>query len=91
MPDRQSILKTLVELLEADMGEQYPDLSENTKLREDLGLDSVDLVSLVSQAERQYRIRLTHQELEGIVTVGNVLDLLQAKLADLESQSSAAA
>jgi acyl carrier protein len=44
-------------------------------------LDSVDVVSIVSQVERRYRIRLTHQELEKLATVGDVVDLLQAKLA----------
>jgi acyl carrier protein len=80
MPDRETIRRTLVELLEADTGERYPDLNDSNKLREELGLDSVDVVSIVSQIERQYRIRLTHQELENLVTVSDVLDLLQSKL-----------
>lgn len=82
MHDRAAIQSTLVELLEADTGEQYPDLDDSKKLRDELGLDSVDVVSIVSQIERQYRIRLTHQELEKLVTVGDVLDLLEAKLAE---------
>jgi len=81
MPDRETIRQTLVELLEADTGEKYPDLKESLNLREQLGLDSVDVVSLVSQVERRYRNRLTHQELEKLATVGDVLDLLQNKLA----------
>ena len=81
MPDRETIRQTLVELLEADTGEKYADLQESVNLREELGLDSVDVVSIVSQVERRYRIRLTHQELEKLTTVGNVIDLLQAKLA----------
>ena len=81
MPDRESIRQTLIELLEADTGEKYADLTDDKKLREELGLDSVDVVSVVSQIERQYRIRLTHQELEKLVTVRDVLDLLQIKLA----------
>lgn len=80
MTDRESIRRTLIELLEADTGEKYPDLSDEKKLREELGLDSVDVVSVVSQIERQYRIRLTHQELETLVTVSDVLNLLQSKL-----------
>jgi len=31
-------------------------------LRTDLGLDSVDVVSIVSQVERRFRIRLTQQD-----------------------------
>ena len=81
MPDRENIRQTLVELLEADTGETYPNLKEGSRLREELGLDSVDVVSIVSQVERRYRIRLTHQELEKLVTVGDVLDLLQMKLS----------
>ncbi len=58
-----------------------PQLDDSKDLRIDLGLDSVDVVSIVSQIERQFRIRLTHQELEKLAKVGDVLDLLQAKLA----------
>ncbi len=81
MPDRMLIRHTLIELLEADTGEKYPDLDDATNLREGLGLDSVDVVSIVSQVERRFHIRLTHQELEKLVTVSDVLDLLSAKLA----------
>src|SRR2546428_11517286 len=80
-PSREMIRQTLVELLEADTGEKYPDLDEKTNLREGLGLDSVDVVSIVSQVERRFRIRLTHEELQTLVTVGDVLNLLEAKLA----------
>ena len=90
MPDRESIRKTLVELLEADTGEKYPNLEESTNLREGLGLDSVDVVSVVSQIERQYRLRLTHQELETLSTVADVLNLLESKLSAGPSASPAA-
>ena len=81
MMDRETIRQTLIELLEADTGEKYPDLDEGTNLREGLGLDSVDVVSVVSQIERRFRIRLTQQELEHLVTVADVLNLLQTKFA----------
>ena len=80
MPERDSIRQALVELLEEEMGEKYPDLDDGKKLREELGLDSVDVVSIVSQVERRFHIRLSHEELQGLVTVGDVLDLLQVKL-----------
>jgi acyl carrier protein len=81
MPDRQTIRQTLIELLEADTGEKYPELDDSTNLREGLGLDSVDVVSIVSQIERRFRIRLTQQELEKLVTVADMLDLLETKFA----------
>jgi acyl carrier protein len=91
MLDRQTIRQTLIELLEADTGEQYQDLDENKKLRDELGLDSVDVVSIVSQIERRFRIRLSQQELEVLVTVRDVLELLEAKLAALPASESSAA
>ena len=62
--------------LESDTGEKHADLDDGKNLRDDLGLDSVDVVSIVSQIERRFRIRLTHQELEKLVTVGDVLTRL---------------
>jgi acyl carrier protein len=89
MPDRAFVRNTLIELLEADTGEKHGDLEDSANLREGLGLDSVDVVSIVSQIERRFHIRLTHQELEKLVTVSDVLDLLEKKLPP-PSESSAA-
>jgi len=80
MLDRQTIRQTLIELLEADTGEKYQNLDDSTNLREDLGLDSVDLVSIISQVERRFRLRLSQAELEKLATVNDVLDLLEKKL-----------
>jgi acyl carrier protein len=90
MPDRQFIRDTLIELLEADTGEKYPDLADDVNLREGLGLDSVDVVSIVSQIERRFRIRLSQQELENLATVADVLGLLEAKLASAGPEAAAA-
>jgi acyl carrier protein len=80
--DREGIRSTVIELLEADLGERFETLSDGQKLREELGLDSVDVVSVVSQIERRFRIRLSQTDLEKLVTVGDMLDLLQAKIAE---------
>jgi acyl carrier protein len=88
MPDRHSIRQTLIELVEADTGEHYPSLDDNLNLREGLGLDSVDVVSIVSQIERRFRIRLSQQELEKLATVGDVLNLLEQKLSGPEAAAA---
>jgi len=81
MADREVIRQTLVEFMEADIGEKFTDLHDDKKLREELGLDSVDVVSIVSQIERHFRIRLSQQELEKLVRVGDLLDLMMAKVS----------
>jgi acyl carrier protein len=90
MSDREEIRQALRELLEEETGEKYAALEDGTRLRDELGLDSVDVVSIVSQVERRYRIRLSHEELQGLVTVGDVLSLLQQKLSAPPDASKAA-
>lgn len=89
MSDREMIRSTLAELLEQDTGENYDNLEDGAELRDGLGLDSVDVVSVVSQVERRFRIRLSQEELIRLVTVGDFLDLMQAKL-DTPPASAAA-
>ena len=88
--DRAAIRQTLIELVEADTGVKHADLADELNMREGLGLDSVDVVSIVSQVERRFHIRLTHQELEKLVTVGDVLNLLEIKLNAPPASSAAA-
>ena len=89
MTDRAVIRATLIELLEADTGNSYADLKDEDNLREGLGLDSVDVVSVISQIERRFHIRLSHEELEKLATVADVLNLLDAKI-NAEPPASAA-
>ncbi len=80
MMDRESIRQSLLAYLEDDLGEPIASLADDVAIREGLGLDSVDVVGLVMSAERQFRVRLATEELTHIVTVGDMLDLLQSKL-----------
>lgn len=80
MVAREQIRQTVIELLESDLGQTFESLDDAKKLREEMGLDSVDVVSVVSQIERRFRIRLSTEELQTLVTVGDVLNLLEAKI-----------
>jgi acyl carrier protein len=82
MMDRESIRQTLAAYLEEDLGEPVASMDDAVTIREGMGLDSVDVVGLVMKVERQFRIRLATEELVEIVTIGDMLDLLQSKLAE---------
>ncbi len=88
--DRDTLLATLVSLLEEEMGVAFPHLEEATDLREGLGLDSVDVVGLVMRVEHQFRIRLAMEELMEVKRVGHLLDLVEAKLAAKDGETLAA-
>jgi acyl carrier protein len=90
MSDRESIRRTIVEYLEDDLGGPLNAFDDDVNIREGLGLDSVDVVGLVMQVERQFRIRLASDELETLRTVGNLLDLLESKLASQPPAAEAA-
>ena len=90
MLDRPAIRLALIELMEADTGASYAEMTDAQNLRTDLGLDSVDVVSIVSQVERRFRIRLAQTDLEKLVTVGDVLNLLETKLQEVEAAQKAA-
>ena len=89
MHDRESLRRKLGEFLERETGEPQRDLNDLNVLREGLGLDSVDLVSLVMQLECQFRVRLSGDELALVRTVGDVLDLLQSKLTSVPHKAAA--
>ncbi len=80
MAEREKIRQTLVDLMESEIGEKFTDLTDGKKLREELGLDSVDVVSIVSQIERHFRIRLSQQDLEKLVCVGDLLNMIVSKV-----------
>lgn len=93
---RDEIRKTLTELFEAETGEPMAALTDDQQLAE-LGLDSVDMVSLIMQLERHFKIRMSHEELAGATQVGQLLDLVSQKVnspgdtaADGSSQKMAA-
>ena len=88
MQDRNAIRQKLIDLMEADTGETYGQIDDSKNLRAELGLDSVDVVSILSNVERHYRIRLSQQELEKLVTFGDVLDLLETKLCESAAKAA---
>ena len=87
--DRQELRKSLTGLLEETTGETYPEVSEDQSLTDGLGLDSVDLFSLIVEIQSQYKVKIASEELVAVATVGDRLDLLQAKIASGGAASAA--
>ena len=79
--NRPELSAVVLELLEKETGETYPELAEKTTLRAGLNLDSLDMAGLVLHVESHFRIQIETELLERIVTVGDMLDVLEDKLA----------
>jgi acyl carrier protein len=81
MMDRAALLQALKEMIEEDRDEPIDNLDEGVSLREGLGLDSVDLLTIVMQVQERFKIVLDSSELEKVVTVRDFVNLMQARLA----------
>jgi len=59
-----------------------PDIvNEDARFKEDLDADSLDLVELVMGLEERFDISVPEEDLEGVATVGQAVDLVLAKVA----------
>jgi acyl carrier protein len=55
-------------------------VTETARFKEDLEADSLDLVELVMGLEERFDIEVPEEDLDGVLTVGNAVDLVLAKV-----------
>jgi len=86
---RKELAGIVHELLEKETGESYPDLEESTTLKGGLNLDSLDMAGLMLHIESRFGIAVETELLENISTVGDMLDLLEKKIASKGARTAA--
>jgi acyl carrier protein len=69
------IREHLADELEVDPGR----ITEETRFKEDLDADSLDLYTLVQELEDTYRVKMSDEEAAGITSVGLAVDFVLAK------------
>jgi acyl carrier protein len=87
--DRQELRQVLTGMLEETTGETYTEVADDQDLRDGLGLDSVDMFSLIVEIQTKLNLKIASEELSGVASVGDLLDVLQAKLAASAAPSAA--
>jgi acyl carrier protein len=68
--------KCAVEVLSVDADKVVPE----AKFGDDLDADSLDLVELVMGLEERFDIEVPEDDLEGVTTIGQAVDLVLAKV-----------
>ena len=74
--DKERIRELIADKLGFDTVEVLPE----TKLIDDLGMDSLDRIELMVEVERAFDISLTYEEIEVIETVQQCFDLIGTKI-----------
>ena len=78
--DRNEVFEQLRDATVTVLGVDRDAVTENARFFADLDADSLDLVELVMALEERFDVTIPEEELDGINTVGNALDLLLGKL-----------
>ncbi|MEY2419986.1 MAG: acyl carrier protein [Acidimicrobiaceae bacterium] len=75
---RDEVLRLISEYTEVQPG----DITPQSRLQEDLGLDSIDAIEILATVEDLVHRRFSADQLQELVTVADVLERVDAALAD---------
>jgi acyl carrier protein len=73
------MLERMKEIIAEQLSAQEDTITLTTSFKEDLGADSLDLFELVMALEDEYSVEIPSEDLEKLVTVGDVVDYLKGK------------
>ena len=76
------MLEKMKELIADQLGIDADTITENSRFKEDLGADSLDLFELVMALEDEYSVEIPAEELQMMATVGDVVKYLKEKGAE---------
>lgn len=79
--DRSGVFARVREALAEALEIPEDEISEESRFKEDLDADSLDLVELLLEMERQYSFKVSDEEAAEVETVGDAVDLIIAKAA----------
>jgi acyl carrier protein len=77
--ERDEALTAIREVAVEVLSVQPEAVVETARFAEDLDADSLDLVELVMGLEERFDVSIPEEDLEGVVTVGNAVDLVLSK------------
>lgn len=78
---REDLLKRLEEIIKVQDPAKALLISEKTSFKDDLGVDSIELMEFVINVEDAFSISIPDEDVETLMTIGDLIDYLQKKLA----------
>jgi acyl carrier protein len=67
------------DIIRYKLGLEEHKLGEDAHFKDDLGVDSLDLIELQMEIEKQFSISITDEEVEKLTTVGSIIACIKRK------------
>jgi acyl carrier protein len=80
--DRAELEERLTELLVNELGLDREQITMEASFQEDLEVDSLGVVELLMALEDEFGVKIPDEEAEQITTVGEAVELVEAKLGE---------
>ena len=76
----QTTEEILRQIIHDYIGTPMQPITQETKIVEDLGADSLDMIEMLMEIEEQFGADISDEEAEKVKTFGDALKLVQSKL-----------
>ena len=78
--ERKEIESKVNEFLVEEMEIEAGDINDDARLKEDLGLDSLDFVDIVVIVEKSFGFKIKPEEMSNVLTVKKFYDYIESKV-----------
>ena len=78
--ERKEIESKVNEFFVEEMEIEAADINDDAKLKDDLGLDSLDFVDIVVIVEKTFGFKLKPEEMANVLTVREFYDYIESKI-----------
>lgn len=73
--------KIIKSIIENKLGISPKNYTDESNFREDLGCDSLDIIDLVMEVEKEFNISIPDNDIEKILTVKGLIDYVKGRLS----------
>ena len=77
---RQEIEEKVKEFLIEDLEIDEEKIQPDAKLKDDIGIDSLDFVDIVVIVERNFGFKIKPEEMSGVITLSQFCDYIESKV-----------
>jgi acyl carrier protein len=78
--EKEEVKSKVNEFLIREMEIDEDTITENARLRQELGLDSLDFIDIVVIVEKTFGFKIKPEEMAGILTVGQFYDFISSRV-----------